>query len=238
MDDILIFGRTCKGHDQALDRCLTHLSEKGLTLNRSKCKFLNTILEFFGQIFSKDGTHPDLKRVEDLLNAPQPTNIHEVCSLLALANYSSKYKQDYATLMAPLRELTKKNVEFKWTYQHQQALETLTQALTSAPVMAYFDISKETLVTVDTSPVGISAILSQCVKGTNDYRVVAYASRALIPVECHYSQTEQEALAIVWAVEHYHLFLFGANFTLTTNHKPLEMIYGSPKSKPSARIEC
>ena len=236
-DDILIFGRTRKQHDQALDKCLTRLSEKGLTLNRSKCKFLNTTLEFFGQIFSKDGTHPDPKRVEDLLNAPRPTNVHEVCSLLDMANYSSKYIHDYATITAPLRELTKKNVKFKWTYQHQQAFETLSQALTSAPVMAYFDVTKETLVTVDASPVGISAILGQRIKETDDYRVVAYASRALTAVERRYSQTEREAVAIVWAVEHYHLFLFGANFTLITDHKPLELIYGSPKSKPSARIE-
>ena len=87
--------------------------------------------------------HPDPKRVEDLLNAPQPTKVHEVCSLLGMANYSSKYRQDYATITAPLRELMKKNVKFKWTYQHQQAFETLTQALTSAPVMAYFDITKK-----------------------------------------------------------------------------------------------
>ena len=83
-----------------------------------------------------------------------------------MANYSSKYIQDYATITAPLRELTKKNVKFKWTYQ--QAFETLTQALTSAPVMAYFDITKETLVTVDASPVGISAISGQLVKGTDE----------------------------------------------------------------------
>ena len=154
-----------------------------------------------------------------------------------MANCSSKYIQDYATITAPLRELTKKNVRFKWTYQHQQAFETLTQALTSALVMAYFDVNKETLVAVDASPVGISAILGQRIKETDDYRVVAYASRALTAVERRYSQTEREALAIVWAVEHYHLFLFGANFTLITDHKPLEVIYGSPKSKPSARIE-
>ena len=130
--------------------------------------------------------HPDPKRVEDLLNAPRSTNVHEVRSLLGMANYSSKYIQDYATIMAPLRELTKKNIKFKWTYQHQQAFETLTQALTSAQVMAYFDITKETLVTIDASPVGISAILGQCVKRTNEYRVVAYASRALTAVERRY----------------------------------------------------
>ena len=109
-DHILIFGRTRKEHDQALDKCLTRLTEKGLTLNHSKCKFLNTTLEFLGQIFSKDGTHPDPKRVEDLLKAPRPTKVHEVRSLLGMANYSSKYIEDYATITATLRELTKKNV--------------------------------------------------------------------------------------------------------------------------------
>ena len=91
--------------------------------------------------------------------------------------------------------------------------------------MTYFNITKETLVPVDAGPVGISAILGQLVKGTDDYRVVAYASRALTAVERRYSQTEREALAIVWAVEHHHLFLFGANFTLITDHKLLEVIY-------------
>ena len=178
-DDILIFGHTRKEHDQTLDKCFSCLTEKGLTLNCSKCKFLNTTLEFFGQIFSKDDMHSDPKCVEDLLNAPRPTNVHEVRSLLGMANYSSNYIQDYATITALLHELTKKNVKFKWTYQHQQALETLTQALTSAPVMAYFDITKETLVTIDASPVGISAILGQHVKETDDYRVVAYAQSCI-----------------------------------------------------------
>ena len=75
-----------------------------LTLNLSKCKLLNTTLEMFGQIFSKGGMHPDPKRVEDLLNAPRPINVHKVHSLLGMANYSSKYIQDYATITASLRE--------------------------------------------------------------------------------------------------------------------------------------
>ena len=112
MDDILIFSYTHKEHDQVLDKCLTCLSQKGLTLNRSNCKFLNTTLEFFGQRFSEDGTYPDQKRVEDLLNAPQLTNVHEVRSLLGMANYSSKYIQDYVTITASLCELTKKNIKF------------------------------------------------------------------------------------------------------------------------------
>jgi hypothetical protein len=47
----------------------------------------------------------------------------------------------------------------------------------------------------------------------------------------------KEALAIVWSVEHFHLFLFGSEFTLITDHKPIEIIYGQRTVKTSARIE-
>ena len=102
--------------------------------------------------------------------------------------------------------------------------------------MAYVDTNKETI-TVDASPVGIRIIHAQEGLGSNDCRVVAYASRALSPVEKRYSQTEKEVLRIVWAVEDFHLFLYGKFFKLITDCKLLEMIYGSCKSKPSASIE-
>lgn len=44
-------------------------------------------------------------------------------------------------------------------------------------------------------------------------------------------------MSIVWAVKHFHLYIYGSYFTLVTDHKPLEVIYGSASSKPSARIE-
>ena len=59
----------------------------------------------------------------------------------------------------------------------------------------------------------------------------------LSDVETRYSQTEKEALAIVWAIERLHLYLYGGHFTLHTDCKPVQLIYGNPKSKPPARIE-
>ena len=106
-----------------------------------------------------------------------------------------------------------------------------------APVMHYFDTKKESTLTVDASPVGISAILSQKDDPSNDSHTIAYASRALTQVEQRYSQAEKEALSIVWTVEHIHLYLYGCSFALITDHKPLEVIYGNASSKPSARIE-
>ena len=103
--------------------------------------------------------------------------------------------------------------------------------------MAYFNKDKETSVVVEASPVGIPAILSQNTQGQNDHKIMSYASRALTDPEKKYSQTEKEALAIVWSVEHFHLFLYGAKFSLITDHKPLEVIYGKRTAKASACIE-
>lgn len=83
--------------------------------------------------------------------------------------------------------------------------------------------------------VGVSAILKN--KDKNDEKVLAYASRALTNVEKRFSQTEKKALAIIWGVEHFHMYLYGHEFTLITNYKPLEVINGKCNSRPSARIE-
>ena len=95
-DDIIVYGKSKADHDRALENCLQRLKDKGLTLNREKCQFLQDKLSFFGQVFSKEGTRPDPSRVADLQNASVPTNSQEVRSFLGMANYSAKYIKDYA----------------------------------------------------------------------------------------------------------------------------------------------
>ena len=80
--------------------------------------------------------------------------------------------------------------------------------------------------------------LAQEVPGTNDWKVTAYASHALTPAEQRYAQVEREPLAIVYGVEHFYLYLYGApDFELETDNKPLELIYHNPRSRSPARIE-
>ena len=204
-DDIIIFSASKEEHDIALEKCFRRLREKQMQ-NASKCKFLQPTLDFFGQIFSTQGTRPDPKRIEDLQNASIPKNASEEGSLLGMANYSSKYIPSYSTITAPLRDLIKKNSIFSWKQENHNAFEQLKRALTSAPVMGYFDINVATSLTVDASPVDISAILSQSSKERRDYQVIAYASRSLTDEESRYSQTEKEALSIILGIEHFHLF--------------------------------
>ena len=233
-----MFGTTRDDHDRALDECLSRLQQHNLTHNLQKCKFVKKNLNFFGLVFSDHGVSPDPKKVEALSNTKQPTTVSEVRSLLGTANYSSKFIRNYATITAPLRELTCNNTRFTWTSKHQAAYETLKQALIDSPVMSHFDTSKETSVLVDASPVGLSAILIQKDPNQNASNITAYASRALSPVEQRYSQTEKEALAIVWGIEHFHMYLFGAPFTLITDHKPLQLIYNNPRSRPPAELNA
>ena len=106
--------------------------------------------------------------------------------------------------------------------------------LTSDRVMSHFDPSVETQLKVDASPFGLGAVRLQGSEG--DERPVAYASRTLTDVERRYSQTEKEALAVVRACERFHIYFYGQEFKLYTDHKALEIIY-SPRSKPPPRIE-
>ena len=93
---------------------------------------------------------------------------------------------------------------------------------------AYLNVNSRTRVVADASPVGLGAVLTQLHE--SEWRVIRYASRRLSDVELRYSQTEKEALALVWACEHFNMYVFGREFELETNHKPLEYIY-SQKSK-------
>ena len=63
--------------------------------------------------------------------------------------------------------------------------------------MAFYDPKKKPTVVVDSSPVGLGAILLQ------DNKPVAYASRSLTDAETRYSQIEREALAVVFGCEHW-----------------------------------
>ena len=236
-DDVIVFGKNQDEHDEALKNVFQRFATRGLTLNKEKCEFNKEKLTFFGFVFSNNGISPDPVKVEDIKNAPAPTTQSGLRSFLGMSTYCSKFIQNFSDLTQPLRELIKRNTTFTWKAKHETALNAVKSAHTSKTVMSYFDKSKETELITDASPVGLSAILSQHTPGKEDRKIVAYISRSLSDVERRYSQTEREALAIVWAMEKLYLYLHGGKFTLITDCKPIEMILNNPASKPPARIE-
>ncbi|CAC5357575.1 unnamed protein product [Mytilus coruscus] len=147
-----------------------------------------------------------------------------------MATYSSHFIQNYATLCEPLRRLTRQDTNWNWGSEQEAAFEKLKYELSSDTVMTYFNPKHEIDILVDASPVGLGTIISQ------EGKTVAYASRSLTDTETRYSQTEREALAIVWACEQFDMYIRGApNVKIITDHKPLERIWQKPK--PPLRTE-
>ena len=235
-DDILVFGSTQEEHDKRLHACLRRLREANLTLNRGKCRFRVTHVTYFGHVFSASGVAPDPEKIREIQAVTPPTNVSELRSFLGMVNYCGRFVPALASVSAPLRDLTRADVPWEWSQSHSQAFDEIKQRLAQCCTMAYFDFHSSTELIVDASPVGLGAVLTQH-NSRGATSVIALASRALSPVEQRYSQTEREALAITWAVTHFHLYLYGSAFTVITDHKPLVSLFNNANSKPPLRIE-
>ena len=233
-DDLIIHGKGVEEHDRCLFAVLDRLSEVGLTVNGETCEFRISKLTFFGDELTSDGVNPSEEKVAAIRDARPPKDTSEVRSFMGLVQYSAKFMPDVASIAKPIQELTRKGVTFKWGEEQQRAFEELKGLITQAETLGYFKVNCRTRIVADASPVGLGAVLAQEQGGT--WRAVSYASRSLTDVERRYSQTEKEALALVWACERFNMYVSGRSFELETDHKPLERIY-SRTSKPCARIE-
>ena len=233
-DDIIIYGSDQAEHDKRLEKVLTRLEERGLTLNKDNCVFDMPKLTFMGLLWSNRGIGPTEEKIRAVVEAREPQNVTEVKSFLGLVNFGARFIPDLATVAERMRRLTKRGIPFVFGPEQQESFRELKRRLAQAETLSYFDRDAKTKIVCDASPVGLGAILLQEHKGED--RVICYASRRLTEVERRYSQTEKEALAVVWSCERFHVYLYGRHFELWTDHKPLECIY-SARSRPSARIE-
>ena len=196
-DDIIIHGRTVKEHDVRLRKTFERIQEKGLTFNRHKCAFSMSKLTFMGCLLSNQGIGPTESRVEAVVDAREPQNAEEVQRFLVLVNFSARSIANLASIAEPLHRLKRKQTPFVWGTEQQGSFDALKDSLANAETLAYFNSNaKETKLITDASPVGLGAVLTQFQGGCE--RVVAYAGRSLTDVERRLSQTEKEALGLVW----------------------------------------
>ena len=100
-----------------------------------------------------------------------------------------------------------------------------------------FDSKKLTSIFVDGSPISLDAVLIQEEESSKEVTPLHYASCPLTPTQLRYPQIEREALSIYWAVKRFHLFVYGKQFKVITDHKPLVSLFNNPSFQPSARIE-
>lgn len=235
IDDIVVFGASEVEHDGALRNVLAVLKAHGVLLNSQKCKFKVKQITFLGHNLSKLGIEPSIDKVEAIKRFRSPKTREELRSFLGLVTFVARFLPDLATLNAPLRLLTKTSTPFVWDSTCQKSFESIKQIMSNVKALGYFNEKDKTLVVADASGVALGAVLIQY-DNLNCPRVIMFASKSLSDGEKRFSQTEKEALSLVWAVERFKLYLLGIQFELETDHKPLETIFGK-KSRPCARIE-
>ena len=151
---------------------------------------------------------------------PVPTNVTELQTFLGMCQYLAKYSARTAELSEPLRQLTCKNTPFTWDPEHDEALKALKKEISAAPTLRYYDPRQPLVLQTDACSKGLGAVLLQ------NGQPVYFASKALHGSQKNYVAIELEALAVSWAIEKFHYYLYGHTFTLETDQKPLVSILG------------
>lgn len=236
LDDIIICSSTFEEHISLLKRVLDKLRQANLTINLPKSCFFRRELKYLGYRVDEHGLHTDPSKVQSIVDFPTPKTRKEVKMFLGTASYYRRFIKNFSSIAAPLNALTstsKKAPPFEWTAETETAFSTLKEALVSAPVLACPDFSQPFEIHCDASSFGIAGTLTQVING--EEHPIAYCSRSLNPAERNYSATEREALAVVFAVEHYRPYVEGGPaFKVITDHSSLKWFFNL--TNPSGRL--
>eukprot|EP00745_Piridium_sociabile_P043738 TRINITY_DN8997_c0_g2_i9.p1 TRINITY_DN8997_c0_g2~~TRINITY_DN8997_c0_g2_i9.p1 ORF type:complete len:902 (-),score=147.63 TRINITY_DN8997_c0_g2_i9:1001-3472(-) len=235
-DDILVHSLTWNTHLSDVRGVLARLRSFNLTARPSKIQAGFRTLEFLGHIVGDGSLRPEDGKVKKILRISTPTTRKQVRSILGLMSFYRRYIPGFATLSAPLTDLTKDNGRtsrsIAWTPGCATALQQIQEVLSEKPVLLLPRLDTQFVLRTDASSVGLGAVLLQ--EYEDVLHPVIFASRKLLQREKNYSTIERECLAIVWAVQKFIRFLWGVRFVLQTDHRPLTFLRSS--SFKNARI--
>lgn len=228
LDDIIVYSTTFEQHLQDLRNVFIALAEANLTLKATKCNFCRREMKYLGHIITSDGIKPDPALIETVVKFEIPQKIKDVQAFLGLTGYYRRFVQNYAKIAEPLHKLlrftqktTPKN-SLDWNMDCTTAFNKLKQCLTSPPIMQSPNFAYPFILELDACEYGIGCVLTQEIDKKK--HVIAYASRTLSTPERKYSAVEREALAIVWATNHFRQYIEGGPVIVRSDCKALEWL--------------
>ena len=226
LDDILIFSSSLQEHVQHVRRVLLRLLENGLFVKAEKCVFHAQSVSFLGHIISTEGVRMDPEKVKAVVNWPSPESRKALQRFLGFANFYRRFIRNFSQLAAPLTALTSPSLTFRWSDAAEAAFAKLKSCFVSAPILVTPDRSRQFIVEVDASEVGVGAVLSQRASSDGKVHPCAYYSHRLSPAEVNYDIGNRELLAVKLALEEWRHWLEGSGvpFIVWTDHKNLEYI--------------
>ncbi len=146
-----------------------------------------------------------------------------VMSILGLWNYYKWFIKNYCIITAPLQELLKKSVHFRWTDEQEEAFNSLKDVLFKAPVLAFPNPDEPYIMDTDASNLAIGAVLSQEQDGED--RVIMYGSKTFSGSQRHSCMTRRELFTIIhFVMMKFSYYLLNQEFTLQTDHSSLRWL--------------
>ncbi|CAN6549775.1 unnamed protein product [Malus baccata var. baccata] len=209
-----------------LKRC----QETNLVLNWEKCHFMVSHGLVLGHIISEKGIEVDKSKVELVSSLPIPTTVREVRSFLGHAGFYRRFMKDFSMISRPLCRLLQKDVIFDMNEECVVAFNKLKELLSMAHVIMPPDWSLPFELMCDASDYVVGAILGQRVNKVP--HVIYYASRTLNDAQLNYSTTENELLAVVFALEKFRSYLIGTKVIVFSDHAALKYLLTKKYAKP------
>ncbi|KAD5961899.1 hypothetical protein E3N88_13372 [Mikania micrantha] len=219
IDDILVYSKSKKEHEEHLRAVLEILRQKKLYAKFSKCDFWLDKVAFLGHVISAEGIMMDPAKVEAITKWPTPTSVTEIRSFLGLAGYYRRFVEGFSKIVLPLTQLLRKGVKYSWNDEREKSFQELKKRLVSAPILSLPSGTGGYQIYSDASKKGLGCVLMQHGK------VIAYASRQLKPYEVNYPTHDLELAAVIFALKIWRHYLYGDSCDIFTDHKSLKYIF-------------
>ena len=238
VDDIATLGDSWEKHCKNYRAFLNEVRQSGLTLNLQKCEFAKPQIKFVGRIVGSGKHSPDPDKIAAVQSIKQPRTKSDVRRIIGWFSYFRAYIPHLAEYTRLLSELLRKDKPNKiaWTEREENALSILKHIVTQSVEnsLASITFGKEFILHVDASNFCCGACLTQLVDGKE--APVAFASSKFTTTQQKYAAVEREAAAVIWALNKFHTWIFGAPITIYSDSNPLSYLTtAAPKSAKLTR---
>ncbi|GJV02479.1 reverse transcriptase domain-containing protein [Tanacetum coccineum] len=230
MDDFLVFGNsfgTCLSH---LDKMLKRCEDTNLCLNWEKSHFMVKEGIVLCHKISKNGIEVDKAKVDVIAKLPHPTTVKGIQSFLGHIGFYCRFIEDFSKIAQLMTRLLEKDTPFFFSKECIEAFQTLKKKLTEAPILVAPDWDLPFELMCDASDYAIGAVLGQ--RKTKHFQPIHYERKTMMDAQAHYTTTEKELLAVVYAFEKFWPYLVLSKSIVYTDHSALKYLFCKQDAKP------
>ena len=225
LDDIIILSNNELEHLQHIEEIFKRLERFGLKMKREKCDFFKTHIQYLGHLIAEEGFTPLPEKLESIHKMPRPKTPKEVKQFLGLIGYYRKFIPRFSDIARSLTNLTRHDVDFKWTEKCDKAFNHLKELLMEHPILRYLDPERGYTLFTDASRIGWAGVLTQEFeddRGKKKHHPISYISGQFRGSQQNWAALMKEAYAIYMSVRKLSFYITDAEVTIKCDHLPLK----------------